>query len=225
MFTSKEALRWVLFVRSIDVRGWELHLRIPRRNDNNHPFRSHSCSFANACSNGDIDIVKAMMERTQVDVNAMNSHGYRQLNIAANHGRLSVVQYMCEQGADKEARGQHDLTPLCWTVFSGHLSVMQYLCEQGADKDGTDRTPLQVAAGHGHIHVRQYLCEQGAGMMVTDRGRHWTLLQWVAELHPDQASLPVRAVAKYLCDQGADLIALDFEGKSMRRAPVGPIPL
>ena len=27
VFTSMEALRWVLFVRNIDARGWELHLR------------------------------------------------------------------------------------------------------------------------------------------------------------------------------------------------------
>jgi len=30
MFPSKDARRWTLFVRNIDARGWELHLRDPK---------------------------------------------------------------------------------------------------------------------------------------------------------------------------------------------------
>ena len=47
VFTSKDALRWVLFVRNIDARDWELHLRDPE-----------SGSFIQAYEAGEQGIVK-----------------------------------------------------------------------------------------------------------------------------------------------------------------------
>ena len=63
-------------------------------------------------------------------------------------GHLSVVQYLCEQGADKEARDNVGLTPLHSAASNGQLPVVQYLCEQGADKrarNGIGWTPLDMA--------------------------------------------------------------------------------
>ena len=57
---------------------------------------------------------------------------------AARKGHLPVVQYLCEQGADKEARDDDGSTPLLWAALNGHLPVVQYLCEQGADKEARD---------------------------------------------------------------------------------------
>jgi len=42
-----------------------------------------------------------------------------------------VVQYLCEQGADKEARDRWGRTPLLWAAEKGHPPVVQYLWEQG----------------------------------------------------------------------------------------------
>ena len=46
-----------------------------------------------------------------------------------------MVQYLCEQGADKEARGYGNKTPLHEAARSGHFSAVQSLCEKGVDKD------------------------------------------------------------------------------------------
>jgi len=43
-----------------------------------------------------------------------------------------VVQYLCEQGVDKEATDVNGATPLHYAALKGHLSV-EYLREQGAD--------------------------------------------------------------------------------------------
>ncbi len=69
-----------------------------------------------------------------------------------------MVQYLCEQGADKEATdsGELDRTPLLWAAYYNHLPVVQYLCEQGADKEarGIDgNTPLAL----GTLSVKAYL--------------------------------------------------------------------
>ena len=63
-FTSIESLRWTLFVRSIDVRGWELHLRDPKSRGNQTKYLSHGGSFIQACNAGELGIAEATVERT-----------------------------------------------------------------------------------------------------------------------------------------------------------------
>ena len=43
---SIEALRWVLFLRTIDVRGWELHLRDPESSGNQTECLSQLVAFS-----------------------------------------------------------------------------------------------------------------------------------------------------------------------------------
>ena len=74
-----------------------------------------------------------------------DDNGRTPLHEAAFKGHLPVMQYLCEQGADQEARDNYGKTPL-HMAYNGHLPVVQYLCEQGADKDVRDNdsmTPLQ----------------------------------------------------------------------------------
>ena len=68
VFTSVKSLRFV-FVRKIDVpRGWELHSFLKDHyGKDKHKSLTHSESFAKVCREGDLDIVRAMVERTQVD--------------------------------------------------------------------------------------------------------------------------------------------------------------
>ena len=84
-------------------------------------------------------------EKPHANKDARDEDGRIPLHLAARC-HLSVVQYLCEQGADKEARNDGgSSTPLLWAAREGHLSVVQYLCEQGADKgarNSDDRAPL-----------------------------------------------------------------------------------
>jgi len=80
---------------------------------------------------------------------------------AAYNGHLPVVQYVCEQGADKEARDEYgSWTPPLNAAGKGHLTVVQYLCEQGADKEARGKdgmTALHEAAQEGHLPVVQHV--------------------------------------------------------------------
>jgi len=73
VFTSKEVLRWALFVRNIDVRGWELHLRDPWSSGNETKYLSHGGNVFQARRAGEPDIVKAMVERTQMNFGARDN--------------------------------------------------------------------------------------------------------------------------------------------------------
>ena len=139
------------------MRDWELHLKGPMddHDDDKPKSLTHSESFNKVCADGDLDIVKAVVEKTQVDLEVEYEYDENQpplpLHNAAENGRLPVVQYLCEQGADKEARDDMaDTTALA--AENGHLPVVQYLCEQGADKEARDdsgKTPLLWAALQG----------------------------------------------------------------------------
>ena len=80
-----------------------------------------------------------------MDLEARGEYDWTPLHWAAYDGHLSVVLYLCEQGADKKATsGGDEWTPLHYAAHKGHLPVVQYLCEQGADKnarDDDDKTP------------------------------------------------------------------------------------
>ena len=162
-FTSIAALRWTLFVRNIDARGWELHLKDPLSEDSKSEERnpsnmSHTRSFMETCKSGDLDIVKAMVERTQVDLEAKVHFVWTPLLRAAWNSHLPVVQYMCEQGADKEVWGNNGRTPLHLAAYEGHLPVVQYLPEQGADKEArTEQYPTQ-RSGHAGRRRRISYC-------------------------------------------------------------------
>ena len=98
------------FVRNIDSRGWELHLRDPESGGNHTKYLSHGGSFINECKAGEPEIVKAMVERTQVELDARNEFDMTPLLYAAIKGYLRMVLCLCEQGADKEAK----------SVMTGH---------------------------------------------------------------------------------------------------------
>jgi ankyrin repeat protein len=158
----------------IDVRGWELHLKGSNKGRRGKPMPpTHNASFFKLCQEGELDIVRAMVERTQVELEHVGVYDWKPLHTAADKGHLPVVQYLCEQGADKEARDDGGKTPLHKAARHRHLPVVQYLCEQGADKEArTDSgwTPLHFAALNGHLPVVQYLCEKGADKEARDDG-------------------------------------------------------
>ena len=139
VFTSKPLLRWTLFEMHINARDWELHLTEPYGPGGATKTLTHNESFASVCREGDLDIVRAMVERTQVDLEARDAaqYGGTPLHCAAQMGHLPVVQYLCEQGVDKEAKNGVGHTPLYSAAIAaiwGGNSVVHYLCEQGAAK-------------------------------------------------------------------------------------------
>ena len=71
-------------------------------------------------------IVKAMLERTQVDLEARDEDDWTPLHWATEKGHLPVVLYLCEPGADKDARGAFNMAPLHWAAREGHLAAVQY---------------------------------------------------------------------------------------------------
>jgi len=106
--------------------GLELHLRDPESSGNQTVDLSHGDSFLQVCKEGELGIVKAVVERTKVELEARGEYGRTPLHSAALEGHPPVGQYLCEGGADKEARDVNDWTPLHLAAIDGHLPVVQY---------------------------------------------------------------------------------------------------
>jgi ankyrin repeat protein len=85
------------------------------------------------------------------------------------------MQYLVQQGADKDKATIHGYTALYFASWHGHLEVVEYLLEQGADRDKQNcggYTPLHEAARCGNLEVAKALMRYGANLDARNkRGR------------------------------------------------------
>ena len=108
-------------------------------------------------------LAESMQEERTDDTE--NSWGSAALRFAAKKGQLEVLQWLSEQGVDKESADQDGTTALIYAAKNGHLAVSQWLLEQGADVNKATKsgyTPLHYAALYGCIEVVPCLMNWGA---------------------------------------------------------------
>ena len=83
-----------------------------------------------ACSNGQLDVVKYLVEDVKVDPSCRNDHeiDITPLHIAALRGEFPVVKclvedYLCDPGVRDKDGG----TPADWAESQGHTDITSYL--------------------------------------------------------------------------------------------------
>lgn len=84
---------------------------------------------------------------------------------AADKGDLQKVKEFLSEGADVNARGSDDETPLHRAILSGHFLVASILIENSADvnaKNKFNETPLHRAILSGRLDLVKLLIEKGA---------------------------------------------------------------
>jgi len=64
-----------------------------------------------------------------------SEYGSSPLHLTVEKCHLNVAQFLCEQGADNEARDAIRKTPLLCAAEYGHLHVAEYVCEPGVAKE------------------------------------------------------------------------------------------
>ena len=79
------------------------------------------------------------------------------LHAASRMNRLKVVQDLLRHGADVNAPGMWERSPLLFASVQGHLEVVRWLLEHGADVNAKDQddddTSLHLAARNGEFEV------------------------------------------------------------------------
>ena len=94
-----------------------------------------------AAGRGDLGTVRQLLDDKPTWIHIVGSHGRTMLWEAAYRGKLEMVQFLLERGADINLPGcyhiQHrlEITPYCVARYEGRDSVADYLLEQGATID------------------------------------------------------------------------------------------
>lgn len=105
------------------------------------------------------------------------------LHVAAAHGKLDIVKWLVEMGADVNAYG--GITgggPLDEAASNGHYDVVKFLIESGAVLDTSDsvHNPLFAAIYGGHTDVARLLIDSGIDIGCSYTGQYMHNMDAVA---------------------------------------------
>lgn len=115
---------------------------------------------------GDLERVRAEIDGGK-DVNSKDIAGQTALMYASEQGRLEVVKYLVENGADVNVQsGVHGRgTALIYASIANRIAVMEYLLDHKADINATthfEETALHWAAAKGQLKAVNLLIMKNA---------------------------------------------------------------
>lgn len=94
------------------------------------------------------------------------------LSIAAEHGKIDVVAFMYENGADINSFRYNRSVEIA--AENGHLDVLAFLVKHGADMSELQRS-IYIAAKHGHMDVVSFLVNHAHDKHDVFNGLQWML--------------------------------------------------
>ncbi|XP_078496584.1 poly [ADP-ribose] polymerase tankyrase-2-like [Lissotriton helveticus] len=114
---------------------------------------------------GDLEVVKKLCNAQSVNCRDIEGRQSTPLHFAAGYNRVSVVEYLLENGADVHAKDKGGLVPLHNACSYGHYEVTEMLVKHGAVVNVSDLwkfTPLHEAAAKGKYEICRLLLKHGA---------------------------------------------------------------
>ncbi|HLF05944.1 MAG TPA: ankyrin repeat domain-containing protein [Thermoplasmata archaeon] len=116
---------------------------------------------------GDVARVKALLDKQPALISSYSADGFPPLGLAAYVGRLKVVEFLLERGADANLVGRNEgkFTALTGAVANSHQEVVAMLLKHGADaryRYEGGSSPLAEAAANGSFEIVEMLLAGGA---------------------------------------------------------------
>jgi cytohesin len=176
-----------------------------------------------ASENGNLSIVKTLLEDGKADPNKAMWNGVTPLMVAARNGFVDTIKLLMDHGTNLDAReNRRNQNALMWAISFGHPGAARVLIEHGADVNvrttklsenfqpieieaygksvtGTPAggyTPLMFAALKGDIVTTRLLVENGADVNMVSATDGSALTIASAQGH--------EKLGLYLLEQGAD---------------------
>jgi len=143
----------------------------------------------------------------------------------AMEGHEEVISYLYRTGLTLDDKDDQGAGVLHYAAYKGHLNIVRYLHEQGADihtQDNAGMTLLHAAAIRGEPALVRYLCEHGVEVDATNGvGQTALHLAGVTMMlrriaYPQDPPTDHFQVINYLQTQGADIEAVDAEGRKAK---------
>lgn len=144
----------------------------------------------NAVSKNRQDVLESLLS-TGIDVNYA-------LKIACAYGRIEMVKFLVDNGADIHTDDDY---PVCVSCTTGcGIDIVKFLHENGADIHARDELPLRISCEMGDFAVIQYLVNNNAN--VNTKNGH--ALRLVLDHGHDDC-------IEFLINAGADVGMLTFD--------------
>ncbi len=126
-----------------------------------------------AAKQGDLAKIQALVGKNPDLVNAKDQEQSTPLHSAAAAGRLKIVEYLIEKGADVNAWNNAHQNPLLYAAYHGRSEIVCLLLEKGAEYSEQDiygRNVLHYPSREGHPEVVEILVKKGLDINQEDRG-------------------------------------------------------
>jgi hypothetical protein len=168
----------------------------------NSKIRPEAKPLYHAAFIGFPEIVERLSHDYPQHVNAISGPGGTALHPASVEGHVEIARLLLKCGADVDARGTLDMSPLQLASAHGRLNAVQCLLDHGADvnfQDEDHRTPLSLAVDSGHVEIVRALLEHDADLNFRYHNERTLLHNAFLYDHPNGDSL-----VRLLLEHGAD---------------------
>jgi len=133
--------------------------------------KSLQCLAVSAIRKSYLPTIIDLLKTFPAAVTVNDQNGRTPLHLVAENGYIELVQYLIDNGAEKNARDNDGSTPLHIATEKGHIELVKYLIDKGANKEAKDnvgKAPLHIATEKGHIELVKYLIDKGANKEAKD---------------------------------------------------------
>jgi ankyrin repeat protein len=180
------------------------------------PDERDAMAIVDAAYYGDLEEVRRLVQQDRRLLDA-NDGDDTPLTTASEQGRIEVIRYLLDEGAQVDLLSPLGASALEEACFRGQLEAASLLLAHGADAaaagDGGE-TPLMFASANGYADVVALLLAHGCG----DIDRRDVLNGWTA-LH-DACLYGYVRVVRALLGAGGDAHVVDHNGETPLAAAV-----
>ncbi|XP_020288060.1 ankyrin-1-like, partial [Pseudomyrmex gracilis] len=134
---------------------------------NNYTKKSYNTPLHFAVINGDIEIVKMLLDRS-ANINIGNQFGRTPLHNAMENKKIEIAELLLDYGATVNASDSFGVTPLCLAVRQRHVDGVKMLLDRSANVNTQTQwsgtTPLHDAMENKQIEIAELLLNHGANI-------------------------------------------------------------
>lgn len=170
----------------------------------------HNEEIHEACSSGELQKVKLMLEKNPALLNIEDKNQNTPLHIAAGAGNKETVEFLITKGANLHAKNNFGWIPLHSASYNGQIEISNLLISKGSKVDETDVfgwTPLFRAIQGGHKSMIEFLVKKDANINARDRNGYTPL--YLAVLKGE------KEIVEYLLEKGATRFLFGSDGKTL----------
>ena len=121
-------------------------------------------AITRAVAGGHVEMLKALLKKSKVDVNAQYGNNNTLLSLAVLNGHIDVVKILLEQpGINVDFQNVDGETALQVATFHGYIDIVEALLEKGADPclaDNENETAVEYSAIEGRIEILRIFLEK-----------------------------------------------------------------